>query len=151
MSRISQSLRVSESDRKELEMWSRSQTIERRLADRAKIILLSDGGKTFEKICFELNTSPPVVNKWRNRYRASGINGLKDQPRSGKPTSIDAATRARVLELAQSKPQDGYTGWSQRRIAQHLNISQNSVTRILQEDALKPHKIQYGCGKSTDP
>jgi len=132
-------------------MWARSQTIERRMADRAKIILMSAEGKTFNEICLVLNTSPPVVNKWRKRFGKGGLNGLMDRARPGKPSSISAYTRAKVLELAKSKPEEPYSNWSQRRIAQQVGISQNSVTRILREADLKPHKIDYWCGKSTDP
>ena len=151
MTRISKTINLSDEARAELEMRSRSQTIERRMADRAQIILLSSDGKTFDEICSQLNTSPPVVNKWRMRYRKEGLAGLRDQPRSGKPLTISATIRAQVIELARSKPTDGYSNWSQRRIAQQVGISQNSVTRILQEADLKPHKIEYWCGHSTDP
>jgi len=64
-------------------MWARSQTIERRMADRAKIILMSAEGKTFNEICLVLNTSPPVVNKWRKRFGKGGLNGLMDRARPG--------------------------------------------------------------------
>ena len=151
MARISKSIDLTKEDRQELEMWARSQTIEKRMADRAKIILMSVQGKTFNEICTVLNTSPPVVNKWRKRFRIEGLKGLTDSPRPGKPSTISAQTRVKVFELAKSKPQDGYTNWSQRRIAIRLGISQNSVTRILQEADLKPHKINYWCGQSTDP
>lgn len=151
MARISKRIEITKEDYRELQMWSRSQTIERRLSDRAKIILLSLEGKTFDEICSELNTSPPVVNKWRKRFKEHGLTGLFDKARSGKPSKISSQTRAEVLELAKSKGEDGYTNWSQRRIAKKLGISQNSVTRILQEADLKPHKIHYWCGQSTDP
>lgn len=144
-------LQISKEAYEELLMWSRSQTIERRLADRARIILLSAEGRTFQEICAALKTSPPVVNKWRKRFGAEGISGLLDKPRPGKPLSIDAQTRVRVLELARKKPEHGYTNWSQRRIAKYVGISQNSVMRILQEADLKPHKVEYWCGRSTDP
>jgi len=151
MARISKPIDLTPADRHELEMWARSQTIERRMADRAKIILMSAEGKTFNEICLVLNTSPPVVNKWRKRFGKGGLNGLMDRARPGKPSSISAYTRAKVLELAKSKPEEPYSNWSQRRIAQQVGISQNSVTRILREADLKPHKIDYWCGKSTDP
>lgn len=58
---------------------------------------------------------------------------------------------ARVIELACTKPTDGYTSWSQRRIAKELGISQSKVCVILSKNELKPHKTDYWCGKSKDP
>ncbi|MBL0126266.1 MAG: helix-turn-helix domain-containing protein [Flavobacteriales bacterium] len=39
----------------------------------------------------------PTVNKWRNRFRKLGVAGLKDAPRPGKPGTITAQQKARVV------------------------------------------------------
>jgi transposase len=95
--------------------------------------------------------SKPVVNKWRQRFREHGINGLKDAPRSGKPRTITPEQQAMVIDKACSKPKGGYTNWSQKRIADQVGISQSKVFQILKQADLKPHKIEYWCGKSKDP
>lgn len=92
-----------------------------------------------------------VVNKWRNRFRAAGIEGLKDAARSGKPAIFDATDEARVIQKACEKPGQGYTNWSQRRIAEEVGMSQSKVNQILKKAVLKPHKVDYWCGKSPDP
>ncbi|MGV8135447.1 MAG: hypothetical protein AB2L20_09545 [Mangrovibacterium sp.] len=56
-----------------------------------------------------------------------------------------------VIQKACSKPEGGYTNWSQQRIAKEVGISQSRVFQILKEADLKPHKIEYWCGKSLDP
>jgi transposase len=56
-----------------------------------------------------------------------------------------------VIQKACSKPEGGYTNWSQSRIAKEVGISQSKVFQILKETDLKPHKIEYWCGKSPDP
>ena len=53
--------------------------------------------------------------------------------------------------MACSEPSDGYTNWSQRRIAKAVGISQTKVQNILSQADFKPHKIEYWCGKSPDP
>jgi transposase len=138
-------------EKSELLVISRSSKAESRLVERAKIILCWEEGLSFKETCLRLNVTEVVVNKWRKRYKQSGLVGLKDAPRSGKPTEITAQTKAKVIKLATSKAKDGYTSWSQRRIAQEAGISQSKVFQLLKQADLKPHKIEYWCGKSTDP
>jgi len=79
------------------------------------------------------------------------MSGLLDAGRSGKPIKIGEAKKNEVIHLACSKPDKGYSNWSQARIGQQVGISQSKVNTILKEHQLKPHKTEYWCGKSTDP
>ena len=135
----------------ELMILTRSTKAEARLVQRAKIILSWHDGLSFKETSSNLNVSEVIINKWRSRFLQSGIAGLKDEPRSGKPKEITAQTKAKVVKLATSKAKGGYTSWSQRRIAQEVGISQSKVHQLLKNADLKPHKIEYWCGKSTDP
>jgi hypothetical protein len=56
-----------------------------------------------------------------------------------------------VIQKVCSKPEGGYTHWSQSRIAKEIGISQSRVFQILKDADIKPHKIEYWCGKSPDP
>jgi transposase len=107
---------------------------------RSRIILYSLEGKSLDEIMGETGVTRMVVNKWRNRFRASGIEGLKDAQRSGKPAKFDAADEARVIQKACEKPAGGYTNWSQRQIVSETGMSQFKVHQILKKTALKPHK-----------
>jgi transposase len=129
----------------------RSQKLERRYVERAEIILYSLEDKSLEQIIELTGKSRPVVNKWRQRFREHGLEGLKDAPRSGKPKTITPEQRAMVIEKACTVPEGGYTNWSQDRIAKEVGISQSAVFQILQQADLKPHKVEYWCGKSRDP
>ncbi len=132
-------------------MMARSQKIEKRYSVRAKVILLSIENKSLESIISQTGLSRPVVNKWRQRFRLNGIAGLKDSFRSGKPSRITPEQKAAVIQKACEKPSDGYTNWSQKRIGKEVGISQSRVHTILQKADLKPHKVDYWCGKSPYP
>lgn len=151
MARIAQPIVATEQQRNELLVMKRSLKIERRYSQRAEVILLSLEGKTLGEIISKTEMSKPVVNKWRQRFRTSGIEGLRDAPRSGKPSVITAGQKAMVIQKACEKPGGGYTNWSQKRIAKNVVISQSKVHQILKQADLKPHKIDYWCGKSPDP
>jgi transposase len=151
MARIGQPIEVTQEERDELLTMSRSHKLEKRYSDRSMIILYSAEGKTLEQIIELTGKSRPVVNKWRQRFRELGLEGLKDAPRSGKPKTITPEQKAMVIEKACTKPEGGYTNWSQERIAKEVGISQAKVFQILKQADLKPHKIEYWCGKSRDP
>ena len=151
MARIAQPIVATEDQLQQLLTMKRSLKIERRYSQRAEVILLSLDGKTLEEIIHQTGLSRPGVNKWRQRFRGSGIEGLKDAPRPGKPKVITPEQNARVIQKACEKPDGGYTNWSQRRIAKSAGISQSKVHQILKQAELKPHKTEYWCGKSPDP
>ncbi len=151
MARISKPISATKDQISELVVMSRSQKIEKRYSDRAKVILLSLESISLDEIEQQTGFSRRPVNKWRNRFREFGIEGLKDAARKGKPPTISAEQKAMVIQKACEKPPGGYTNWSQSRIAKAVGISQGMVQRILKEADLKPHKTDYWCGKSPDP
>lgn len=151
MARIGKSIELTVAEKEQLLTMSRSLKLEKRYVERAEIILLSEKGLSMNDIVEQTRLSKPVVNKWRQRFREHGIDGLKDAPRSGKPRTITPEQQAMVIDKACSKPKGGYTNWSQKRIADQVGISQSKVFQILKQADLKPHKIEYWCGKSKDP
>jgi transposase len=142
---------VDEQQREELVTMQRSLKLQKRYVDRAKVIILSSKGMTIDQVMEQTRLSRRAVNKWRQRFKSSGIAGLKDAPRSGKRPVITQEQKLLVIQKACSKPEGGYTNWSQARIAKEVGISQSKVFQILKETDLKPHKIEYWCGKSPDP
>ena len=144
-------IKLNNEQHQELLTWSRSTSMDYRYVVRAKIILMSSQSYKYDEIENQLRITRPVVSKWRKRFKKDGIDGLKDAPRSGKPSIYNEADKARVIHLACSKPKGGYTNWSQRRIASKLGMSQTKVQNILKQHDLKPHKVEYWCGKSSDP
>ena len=100
MARIAQSLIVTEEQKQALLIMHRSLKMEKRYTQRATIILLSAAGKSLEEIIGATGLSRPVVNKWRQRFRLQGIEGLQDAPRSGKPAVITAGQKAMVVQKA---------------------------------------------------
>jgi putative transposase len=147
----SKPLEITESQRQELLIISRATKAEYRMVFRAKVILMFSEGKSYSQITKELSTERNVISKWKKRFIKFGIPGLKDAKRPGQKTKYTEYDKARVISLACSKPENGYTNWSQERIAKKLGMSESTVQRILKSNQLKPHKTEYWCGKSTDP
>lgn len=135
----------------ELITWSRSTSLEHRYVVRAKAILFLGQGLTYDQVSQNAGIGKTAIAKWKRRYLEDGIGGLRDVARPGRPRRYDEAVRKRIVQKACEKPSGGYTSWSQRRIAEETGVCQATVCRVLKEEKLRPHKVDYWCGHSTDP
>src|SRR5690606_10911522 len=120
MARIAQPMIATAEQYQKLLVMQRSLKIEKRYSQRAEIIVLSLAGKSLEEIIERTGLSRPIVNKWRQRFRQHGLEGLKDAARSGKPSVITAKQKAMVIQKACEKPSGGYTNWCQERLAHQV-------------------------------
>src|SRR5690348_12475793 len=92
-------LAVSDTNREVLRSWVRSPPAPSGLVMRARIVLLAAEGASNTEIARRLELSRQTVVTWRGRYRAAGLAGLEDRPRSGRPVTVDEAEAvARALE-----------------------------------------------------
>ncbi len=151
MARTGQKITLSDDGLKTLVTTSRAHSADHRAVVRSKIILMLHQGHSYDSVREDLKVGREAIAKWKKRFIRFGPQGLKDAPRPGKPAIFTEADRARVIQKACPKPEGGYSNWSQRRIAKELGMSQSTVQGILKSHGLKPHKVEYWCGKSTDP
>jgi transposase len=132
-----------------LESWLRSSTIAAGLAQRARIVLLAGDGLPNVEIAERVGVSRPTVTSWRARYARSGIAGLADQARSGRPRTIDH--RRIVAATLKAPPRKlGITHWSSRLLATHLKIGDATVARAWREYGVAPWRCET-FKFSTDP
>ena len=87
--------------------------------------------------------------KWRDRFAARGLAGLDDEPRSGRPKTIDdAQIIAATLEAPPASL--AVTHWSSRLLGRHLGIGDATVARAWRAYRVQPWRS--GTFKfSTDP
>ena len=88
----------SEQERNELEVWVRKPTMERRSADRARIVLEAATGKTTLEIAHSLKLSRSTVSKWRTRFAHQRMDGLMDKPRGGAKVKYGEDMERRILK-----------------------------------------------------
>ena len=150
-----------EKEKETLEKIVRSRKSEVRLVQRAKIILLSSDPKIRnQEIADKVGCSRQIVVKWRKRFKKNRLDGLKDNPRSGKPIQFNAKQRVEIIALATRKPENEgkhFTDWTSRELANHA-VEKNIVSSIhwttisgwLRDADIKPHKWEYWLN-SKDP
>ena len=68
-------------------LWRRT-TVAAGLARRVRVILRAADGVPLAQIARELQLDRNAVRTWIDRYRAAGLAGLQDRPRSGRPRSF---------------------------------------------------------------
>ena len=142
--------RCSENDRKTLEMWAHSRSLETRLVERAKIIMGCLEGKPVSQIARDLKIRSNTVIDWRHRFEQEGINGLYDLPRSGKPARYGAEFRNHVLATLEEPPPEGQAVWDGPAVAEHLKSSVHAVWRVLRKEGICLARQRSWC-VSTDP
>src|SRR3954462_4098895 len=142
-------LTLSEHDRATLESWTRSSTVSSGHGERARIVLAIADGAGTSAAARMVGVSRPTVIKWRERFVADGVAGLDDQPRSGRPKTIDDA---QIIAATLDAPPAALavTHWSSRLLGRHLGISDATVARAWRAYRVQPWR--RGTFKfSTDP
>jgi transposase len=142
MVRTHERYKLKAADRQAIEALLRSPKTAQSLVLRARIVLLCDAEQSAEEVAASLGTSKPSVYKWRNRFRTSGLDGLKDLPRSGQPKKLSAAKVKEVLTLTVERIPKEATHWSVRLMAKAAGITTWQVRQIWGASNLKPHRLK---------
>jgi transposase len=140
---------LSAAERKTLKTRARGAKTAYRDRVRAQVVLAAARGHPNARIAADLGIGVDMARRWRARFAARGLEGLKDLPRTGRPRRISEADRAAVVALACQLP--ALTGvplsrWTGPELlaelaAQHLAsalMSVSSLLRILAAHPLKP-------------
>ena len=143
MGRPKAMLVLTEQDREQLGGLASSRSLPAGLVNRARIILLSAGGKTNQQIARELRMTNATVGKWRRRFLQLGVTGLHDELRPGRPRSVsDERVAQLVAKTLQTRPKHG-THWTVRQIAGQTRLAKSTVHRIWQAFGLQPHRQRH--------
>ncbi len=129
-------------ERETLERWVRRPKTAQALALRARMILGCAEGRSNTTVSADLGVSDATVGKWRSRFLERRLDGLSDEPRSGRPRAVTDDDVERVITLTlETAPRDA-THWSTRSMAQRSGLSHNTVSRIWRAFGLQPHRTE---------
>lgn len=131
---------LSDEERSFLECQARRHRAPRSLSDRCRIILRCADGLSNKATAAELGLSEHTVGKWRRRFLKDRLDGLLDEPRPGRPRTIEDDQVAEVVERTlRSKPVDA-THWSIRSMGEAVGLSHTTIRRIWTAFGLQPHR-----------
>jgi transposase len=138
----SDDLVLSKDQQLELSRIAQSRSLPAGYVFRARLILMLGEGASFSSVKQKLGTTAPTISRWKQRFLASGIDGL-DTSHPGQTASVlTPKLRARILSATGKKPRDGSTHWSCRKLAAALGVSKDAVHRVWKEAGLKPHRLE---------
>jgi transposase len=135
---------LSDAEREQLERWARRRKSAQGLAVRSRLVLGCAEGENNTRVARRLGVSVPTVRKWRGRFASDRLDGLVDEPRSGRPRTVsDERVEEVVVKALESMPPDGGTHWSTRQMAKVAGVSQSTVSRVWRAFGLQPHRVEH--------
>jgi len=143
-------LMLSEDERATLVRWSRRAKSSQALAQRCRIVLGCADGKTNQQVAAELGIWPQTVGKWRGRFIGRRLDGLLDEDRPGRPSSVTLDRVEDVVVATLEQTPRNATHWSRKSMAARSGLSKSTVGRIWRDFGLKPH-LAGGFKLSSDP
>jgi len=102
-------LTLTTDERDELERRVRSLKIRSEDARRARVILMLANGDSYSTIEAMVPCYRDYINRWRRRFLADRLDGLRPRYQGQPPTVLTPAMEARVLEKTRQAPPDGST------------------------------------------
>lgn len=120
-------------------------TIDARECRRCSALLRLDEGRSVSVVAREFGVSRQTLHNWRDKFHTAEAEGLRDQPRSGRPT-VWTVERVGTLKqlLADSPRQHGFhaVGWT-------AGLLKSRLGQLLEEDVSeyalrqKLHELDY--------
>jgi transposase len=135
-------LTLTPDERSELERRVRSRKIRAEDARRARVVLMLANGESYTTITATLGCYPDYINRWKRRFEADRVAGLRAKY-CGQPARVRTpAFEARILAKMQGRPPDGSTHWSTRKLGRVLKVSHMLVARVWRRAGLQPHRFE---------
>ena len=127
-------------EREQLQRWARRRTSAQALAMRSRIVLACAQGRSNTAVAGELGVSAQMVGKWRARFVEGRLDGLADDPRPGRPSSITGEKVEDIIVATLESTPANATHWSRAKMAERTGLSKSSIGRIWKAFDLKPHR-----------
>lgn len=110
-------------------------TDESKLQHRLHCVLLVCEGKRCREVAELFGDSPRAVQYWVKRFDRSGVNGLRDAPKPGRPARLSATEKARLAqELLRSPREFGYSQnlWDGKLLSHHIHKNYGISLKVRQ-------------------
>ena len=143
---------LSEKQQGEVEQFYRK-TEKPRYRTRAQMVLLAaEKQMKAEDIAEIVRESPITVLRWLKRFLAEGVEGLKDNPRSGRPGHLTEDFRQKLLASVRTRPRSlglEYSMWTLQRLADylaeetHIRVSDETIRRQLAKAGIVFRRPQH--------
>ena len=135
-------LKLTTQETDQLLEWTRRHKTSQALALRARIILACAEGQNNIEVAKTCRVIRQTVGKWRRRFLERRLDGLLDEPRPGAPRKLDDARIEQLIAATLNERPREATHWSTRLMANKLDVSQSTVSRVWRAFGLQPHRVE---------
>ena len=151
---------LNEEEREALGRMARSRTtLGAGLVRRARIVLHALEGLKAPEIGARMGLCGATVRHWLKRFNARGLDGLKEDVRSGRPPTYSAEQRSAVINAALTRPADlglPFACWTLDRLVAHLGergiaMRRSRIGEIFIREGLKWRREETWFGARVDP
>jgi transposase len=113
-----------------------------RVRPRAQMIRLLHLGHKPQEVGEFLSVTGALVYFWHSRWRESGLDGLADKPRPGRPKAGGDAYRQKLEQVIETDPKTygyGFSVWTTERLLAHMEketrtlVHNNTIRNMLKE------------------
>jgi transposase len=127
-------------------------TADRRLRDRAQIILLAQRGRAHQAIAEDLSISPRTVQRWLNAYREHGLDGLRPRTAPGAKPKLTADLGPVLQQWVLDGPvKQGLdrANWTYAELADHLykvkglRVRKSALQVFCHKHDIRPYRPTY--------
>ena len=110
---------------------------------RAMGLRLLHEGQSPKAVAEFISVSQPTIYDWHHRWQASGLEGLANRPKSGRPSKADEAYVKLLEQVIEQDPQKlgyAFSIWTAGRLRMHMQketgieLGQTQFRALLQEN-----------------
>lgn len=146
MPKLTRVRQMSEEETNAIKQLAHSRTEFAGLVQRAQVILFSKQGKRVMEVAEQLRVCDRTVRRWIYRFNETGVAGLRDSSRSGRPPTYTEEQRSEVVAASLTDPQSlglPFGTWTLDRLQAYLNehkeipIKRSRIADILATEGLR--------------
>jgi transposase len=137
-----------------------SRTAPARTVERARIIWLASQGRPVAAIAQELGLCPATVRSWLKGFNRSGLAGLAEKARPGRPATYTPEQVSAVIATSLTKPQDlgqPFACWTLDRLQAYLSevkgmaMKRTRIDELLLAEGVRWRQQETWFGERVDP
>ena len=151
---------MSDGEVETIRQLAHSRTAPARTVARARIVLLAHHGRRVPAIAEELHLTPTTVRSWLRRFNGSGLSGLAEKSRPGRPARYTPEHVSEVIAVSLTNPRDlglPCASWTLDRLQAYLNEGQGvamkrtRIDELLLAEGLRGRQQETWFGERVDP
>ena len=151
---------MSEEEQQVLARLSASRKAASGLVKRATMVVRYYAGHSCRQFGRDLHVDEETVSRWVHRIVASGLDGLRDEARSGRPMMYTVDEVSLVIQTALTSPQElglPFGSWTLDRLQAYvqeekgLKMKRSRIDEILLKEGLRWRKQEWWFGVRVDP